>query len=91
MAASSKAEPSRVHLGMELDERGIPLLSPMQHNPCVKAKEASFKCLHENAFDNSKCEEFFSKYRECKKFWGQQKQYFREVSYKASRKDMFKW
>eukprot|EP00037_Helgoeca_nana_P005715 m.53577 g.53577 ORF g.53577 m.53577 type:complete len:114 (+) comp16678_c0_seq2:237-578(+) len=81
----------KVHLGMELDHRGVPIRSPMKNNPCVKAKEASYKCLLDNNYENAKCESYFAQYRECKKFWGAQKSFFREVNYKAERAEMFKW
>eukprot|EP00038_Savillea_parva_P026835 m.56424 g.56424 ORF g.56424 m.56424 type:complete len:96 (-) comp7674_c0_seq1:1781-2068(-) len=78
-------------LGMELDERGVPIRSPFKHNPCNEAKATSFKCLFDNNYDNAKCEWAFEKYRECKKFWGEQKKFYREAMYKADRKDMFKF
>jgi hypothetical protein len=28
----------KVHLGMELDHRGVPIRSPMKNNPCVKVR-----------------------------------------------------
>lgn len=41
--------------------------------PCSEAMEASYKCLTENNFDHSKCEDYFSAYKECKKRWLQEK------------------
>lgn len=41
--------------------------------PCSEAMEASYKCLTENDFDHSKCEDYFSAYKECKKRWLQAK------------------
>lgn len=40
---------------------------------CKEARDASFKCLTDNGYDNSKCEDYFKVYQECKKEWLQAK------------------
>jgi cytochrome c oxidase assembly protein subunit 23 len=39
------------------------------YDPCAIASEMSLKCLQRNDYDRSKCMEYFSAYRECKKAW----------------------
>ena len=51
---------------------------------CKEARDASFKCLTDNGYDNSKCEDYFKAYKECKKEWLQAKR-------KQNRLDLFGW
>ncbi|BGP47805.1 Mitochondrial copper homeostasis protein [Rhodotorula kratochvilovae] len=38
-------------------------------DPCSLAREESMKCLDRNAYDRSKCTDFFQAYRDCKSTW----------------------
>mmetsp|Transcript_24188 Transcript_24188/g.63152 ORF Transcript_24188/g.63152 Transcript_24188/m.63152 type:complete len:105 (-) Transcript_24188:1137-1451(-) len=89
-AAPPPAAP-KMHLGMELDEEGVPIANPFKNSPCDEAKQNSYKCLTSNNYDNTACEPFFEAYRECRKFWGEQKKYYRETKYKVDRAKLFKW
>lgn len=40
---------------------------------CSGAMEASYKCLADNNYDNSKCRDYFNAYQECKKQWLEEK------------------
>ena len=40
---------------------------------CKEAMEASQKCMTDNGYDNSKCEDYFKAYRKCRKEWQQAK------------------
>lgn len=40
---------------------------------CKETMEASHKCMADNGYDNSKCEDYFKAYRECRKKWQQAK------------------
>lgn len=51
-----------------------PGLDPNAHKfvdgySCSGAMDASLKCVTQSNFDDSKCEEYFKVYRECKKQW----------------------
>ncbi|EGD83018.1 hypothetical protein PTSG_03654 [Salpingoeca rosetta] len=39
-----------------------------QH-PCKQEKQASFKCLDDNHYDKTKCQEQFDAYNACRKRW----------------------
>ncbi|XP_005103878.1 coiled-coil-helix-coiled-coil-helix domain-containing protein 7 [Aplysia californica] len=38
-------------------------------DPCVKEHDMALKCLDDGGYDRSKCEDFFTNYRNCRKFW----------------------
>ncbi|KAH9492268.1 Coiled-coil-helix-coiled-coil-helix domain-containing protein 7 [Bulinus truncatus] len=40
-----------------------------KNDPCLRENEMSMQCLNENAYDGSKCQDFFKNYRNCRKFW----------------------
>lgn len=43
--------------------------SDRKTNPCTVEAKASMKCLDDNNFNRSVCEEYFEAYRNCKKAW----------------------
>lgn len=36
---------------------------------CKEIMEVLYKCMVDNGYDNSKCEDYFKVYRECRKKW----------------------
>ncbi|CAJ0754472.1 14741_t:CDS:2 [Entrophospora sp. SA101] len=44
---------------------------------CQKESTASLKCLDVNNYDRTKCQEYFSMYRECKKRWLEERKVLR--------------
>ena len=36
---------------------------------CAAEADASYQCLDKNQYDRTKCQDFFTAYRECKKKW----------------------
>ena len=36
---------------------------------CAAEADASYQCLDKNKYDRTKCQDFFTAYRECKKKW----------------------
>ncbi|KAI5480824.1 protein of MTCP1 family [Pseudohyphozyma bogoriensis] len=38
-------------------------------DPCEEARKQSMKCLDDNAYNKSKCTNFFQAYRDCKSDW----------------------
>lgn len=42
-------------------------------NPCKAESKASMKCLDENNYMRSKCQEYFDAYIDCKKAWNERR------------------
>lgn len=42
-----------------------------EKDPCSVESLKSMKCLSDNNYDKSACQQQFDNYKECKKFWGQ--------------------
>ncbi|KAM4687311.1 coiled-coil-helix-coiled-coil-helix domain-containing protein 7 isoform 1-T2 [Discoglossus pictus] len=40
-------------------------------NPCMQENDASTKCLDDNNYQKDLCTNYFIRYKNCRKFWGQ--------------------
>ncbi|XP_078543413.1 coiled-coil-helix-coiled-coil-helix domain-containing protein 7 isoform X2 [Lissotriton helveticus] len=38
-------------------------------NPCLEETDASSKCMDDNNYKKDQCNNFFLKYKNCRKFW----------------------
>ncbi|KAJ2076620.1 hypothetical protein H4R24_005593 [Coemansia sp. RSA 988] len=63
-AASQTPDDRRVSLREFLNKRPSRFM-----DPCAIEAKASFKCLDENNYKKSTCDDYFYAYKECKKLW----------------------
>jgi len=45
-------------------------LDDLEKNPCFLESQMSYNCLEQSKYDPNFCQDAFSNYRNCKKFWG---------------------
>ncbi|ORX71585.1 cytochrome c oxidase-assembly factor cox-23, mitochondrial [Linderina pennispora] len=61
---SNEKEPRRITLREFENKKSSKFM-----DPCGIEAKASFKCLDDNNYDKSLCNEYFEAYRNCKQMW----------------------
>jgi len=92
-----KERPKPAELSLSIDDEGTIIDSatgkkypdPFRGGYCQQAKDASMKCLSDNAYQNEACEAFFDKYKQCKRDWNESKGQYRWLKHQINRSNFW--